>query len=108
MLPCPYMERPANISKKAWELLVRAVDTKPGTMLIAAGILEHPELLADITLSIPLEISAIECVIDKEAAGALAAGAAHLKLKRLGDKKEYLVPREVVLEAFLGEIDYLE
>ena len=101
-------ERPANLSEKSWVFLMGKISEAPGRFLMAAGIIEHPELLAGIILNILLENTEIECFIPRESATTLSSGASHILLKRLGDKKEYLVPRGVVLNALEGEIDYLE
>jgi hypothetical protein len=102
------MERPPNISKNAWKFLSEEISDAAGTILLAAGILDHPDLLNGLILSIPLDITSIQCFLDEEAAKDLTGGAGHVRMRSLGDKQSYLVPREAVIEAFHSGIDYLE
>jgi len=102
------MERPANISEAAWKLLNEKIDNNPGPLLIAAGILKHPELLEGIIISVPLKETDIDCLITKEAAEAISLGTSHIRVKQFGVKREYLVPIEIIIEAFKGDIDYVE
>lgn len=98
------------MSPAVWKVLLERMEENPGPYLIEAGILEDAGLLKGLTVTIPLVDAVEECVIGGEAAAQIAGGDEHVRLRRIGDGKEYLVPRQILVEAIRGGegLDYLE